>query len=545
MADTTQFGHDQLGHILADHLLEVPRFQRSYSWDAGNVEEYLADLALAREKNVDYFMGTVVFARPEKDGHRRQIVDGQQRLATTAILFIAIRDMLREYGKSRQAEEMEKQFLRGYVIAADAEMEYLILSPNDLGCYSDLLDGKLDDIDDSNPLKQCYTACMTHLKGIAKEAKNYPALIGISTQLEKRVQVLVAEATDLPEAYVIFETLNDRGADLTTADLLKNYLFSASRDYFKFVETGWTTLEANFDRPEDLVKFIRYEFVSRCGPISSRKLYRAIQADVGDTAKDIRRYIETLMKAQTVYLAVRDPESSFWGEVSVDVQDALRAYRRFGFEASIPVIIAAFQKWQKAKAAKLLVKLATWSVRAQIAGRIGGGVAEEAFGEAARQITEGTAHNQTKVREVLARLIPNDPEFRAAFTGYGDVSIARAKYLLAMLEKADDEINGRAERALEWYSRSVTIEHVLPESEKNGSDANAAAVNRLGNMALLEKRLNRLAGNKPFWEKRTVYKDSDYVLTKKLARKQSWKAASVQARTNDLADLACRAWPAT
>lgn len=45
-------------------------------------------------------------------------------------------------------------------------------------------------------------------------------------QLENGVQVLIAVASSLPEAYVIFETLNDRGADLTTADLLKNYLFS-------------------------------------------------------------------------------------------------------------------------------------------------------------------------------------------------------------------------------------------------------------------------------------------------------------------------------
>ena len=95
MADTTQFGHDQLGHLLADYLLEVPRFQRSYSWDQGNVEEYLADLASARNKDVDYFMGTVVFASPDKEGGRKQIVDGQQRLATTAILITALRDQLR------------------------------------------------------------------------------------------------------------------------------------------------------------------------------------------------------------------------------------------------------------------------------------------------------------------------------------------------------------------------------------------------------------------------------------------------------------------
>jgi hypothetical protein len=55
MADTTQFDHDQLGHLLS--------FQRSYSWDRSNVEEYPSDLASAREKDGAYFMSTVVFAQ--------------------------------------------------------------------------------------------------------------------------------------------------------------------------------------------------------------------------------------------------------------------------------------------------------------------------------------------------------------------------------------------------------------------------------------------------------------------------------------------------
>lgn len=544
MADTTKFGHDQLGHILVDYLLEVPRFQRSYSWDDGNVDEYLDDLMQARGKSVDYFMGTVVFARPGGEAARHQIVDGQQRLATTAILLIAIRDLLSECGRTRQAQETEKRFLRGYVISEDEDVERLILSASDISAYSALLDGEFDDLDEANPLRKCYDACVTHLRQVASLPKEFKKLIEISTQLETSVQVLVAEATDLPEAYVIFETLNDRGADLTTADLLKNYLFSASKQYFSFVESTWTALEADFEKAEDLVKFIRYEYVSRRGQVSSRKLYRAIQADVGTTPRAVKKYIESLVKAQEVYLAIRDPENPFWSGVNVEVQDALYAYRRFGFEASIPVIISAFQRWTKTDASRLLIKLAKWSVRAQFGGRLGGGVAEEAFGEAARMIADRSARNQTSVRDVLAKLIPNDTEFRAAFAGYGDVSVSRAKYLLAMLEKADDEVNGKPVRGHEWYARSVTIEHIMPLSTRSGNEASAAVVNRLGNMALLEKKLNHGAASRAFADKRETYRSSSFELTKKLAKKRTWRGPSIQVRMDELAELACRAWPA-
>lgn len=545
MAETTKFGHDQLGHILADHLLEVPRFQRSYSWDSGNVDEFLADLEGARDKDVDYFMGTVVFARPDTPGARRQIVDGQQRLATTALLLVAVRDVLRTYARDRQAEELEKRFLRGYVISMDETVERLILSPDDLPAYHSLLEEKPEEISQGSRIRQGYETCVRYLQRLAPSAEQVNRLIELVNQLENRVQVLVAEASDLPEAYVIFETLNDRGADLTTADLLKNYLFSSARDYFQFVESRWAQLEADFDRPEDLVKFIRYDHASRHGSVSGRHLYRAIQAKVGWRANAAKNYVEGLLKAQEVYLAIRDPEHSYWADLNVEVRDALYAYRRFGFEASIPVLLAAFANWTKTDAARLLIKIANWSVRAQFAGRLGGGVADETFGETARAISEGTAKNQAEVRGLLARLISSDAEFVSHFIAYGDVSTSRAKYLLAMLEKADDAKNQRPEKAVDWHSRSITIEHVMPLASVTSSEAEAAVINKIGNLALLEKRLNRSAGSKPFAEKRDAYKNSTFELTRRLAAKRIWKPKSVADRTKELAELACLAWPAT
>lgn len=540
LADATKFGHDQLGHILVDYLLEVPRFQRSFSWDGVNVKEYLTDLEKARAKDVDYFMGTVVFARPSDGGMRRQIVDGQQRLATTAILYIAIRDELRRHGRGRQAEELEKRFLRGYVISADEVLERLILNGDDVLHYARLLDAHDGT---AGLIREAYEVCVAHLRESMGPSDRWETLIEISEQLENRVQVLVAEAIDLPEAYVIFETLNDRGADLTTADLLKNYLFSSSRDYFKFVEAKWLQLEASFDRPDDLVKFIRYHHASKHGSVTSRRLYRSIQDEVQGSPAKTKEYAQALMDGQTVYSALRDPESDFWSSAETKVKDALYAYRRFGFEASLPALMAAYANWPRRHADKLLVKMAKWSVRAQVAGTLGGGTADDAFGSVAAGISSGTAKNQTDVRALIDRLVPTDEEFREAFTAYGDVSISRAKYLLAMLEKAADERAGNPERPLEWHARSVTIEHILPLSRARSNAADSAVVEKLGNLALLEKRLNKDLGSSDFSAKRLVYRDSAFGLTSQLASKRTWSRRSITQRTKDLAMLACIAWP--
>lgn len=541
MADQTQFGHDQLGHLLADYLLEVPRFQRSYAWDSSNVDEFLQDLAEARSRGAAYFMGTVVFAKPANTDERRQIVDGQQRLATTALLLIAVRDRLKEFGRDRQAEGIEKRFLRGYDISKNDDVNRLLLSPKDLSTYEALLDGELSSLAAKDPLYQGYLACVAHLEAIAPTGKDAEEILGVARQLDEQAQVLVAEASDLPEAYVIFETLNDRGADLTTADLLKNYLFSSSLDYFRFVEERWTLLEKSFDKIEDLVKFIRYDFAARNGSTSSRRLYRNIQGEVKGNKRSAKSYIENLIKTHTTYLALRDPEHSFWGAVNVDVRDALYAYRRFGLEASMPVLLAAFGTWSVDDAARLLNRVVSWSIRGAIGGRLGGGVADETYADTAVAISSGTAKNQTDVRASLSRLIPSDTEFVAAFSSYGSTSTTRAKYLLAMMDKAEAARAQQAHTPVEWYSRAITIEHVMPKSKD--AQGKAPEVHWIGNLALLEKRLNQQVGSSEFSKKKAIYRDSVFRLTSGLASRRVWTKRSISDRTKSLAEIACLAWP--
>ncbi|MBO3662682.1 DUF262 domain-containing protein [Microbacterium stercoris] len=545
MAESTEFNHDQLGHILADHLVAVPEFQRAYSWEQVNVQEYLLDLERAREKKSAHFMGTLVFAKADDDSGRRKIVDGQQRLATTAVLFIAIRDRLQALRKENLAENTTKKYLRRFSIREEGDVDSLILSPADQDAYDAILEGQPERISATNKIRVCYEECHAHLEKLAPTSRQYKKLIDVIDQLDKDVQVLIAVASNLPEAYVIFETLNDRGADLTTADLLKNYLFSeAKQSEFAYVQHGWNSLETSLgSKPDDMVRFVRHEYMSRHGRVTRRKLYRALQDDLQENP-GAKRYIQRMKASQQIYLALRDPEHEYWKNSRVDVRDALMAYRRFGFESSYPLLLSAFREWEKPKATQLLLKIAKWSVRAQFVGRLGGETAEEAFASAAAAVASGSAKNQTDVRARLARLIPTDAEFTNAFKSSGKLKLDRAKYLLAMLEKAADAKAQRPERALDWTSRTVTIEHVLSQSTAHGDDSLQVKIDEIGNLALLERRLNHQLGSKPFSDKCEVYAESDFQLTRELATRDAWSTEEVSSRTAELAELACFAWPA-
>ncbi len=63
----------------------------------------------------------------------------------------------------------------------------------------------------------------------------------------ERFKVMYIEATKLEEAFIIFETLNSRGKDLETADLLKNFVFSKSKDVDD-TQKKWNSIVDNLDK---------------------------------------------------------------------------------------------------------------------------------------------------------------------------------------------------------------------------------------------------------------------------------------------------------
>lgn len=552
MADPAQFDHDRLGHLLSDLLLKVPEFQRRFSWQDSHVLEYWTDIARAREASNSYFMGTVVLADSPGDDGRKLIIDGQQRMTTTAILFIAIRDRLRELGQERAAQSVEDTHLSDYVLREEQTVAKLILSPDDHPSFSALL--AQEPIGSKNNLVgSAYALLKERVDALAPGEADYRSLIDLVAYLDNDVQVLLAVATGLPEAYVIFETLNDRGEDLTTADLLKNFLFSqAGNQGIGHAQSTWTRLSARFDKPEDFVKFLRYEYMSRKGHVTNRGLYKALQADVKGGTAAVRRYLEGAETALQRYVALREPDDASWSAQAIEVKDSLLAFRRFGFEASMPLLLAAFATWSHTDATRFVDVVASWSVRSWMAGTLGGGVAERAFCLAAEAVADKKAKSVGDVRVYMKDLVPDDATFRQAFTGYGSVTTTRAKYLLARLERQYlTDLQEQTDAMPDWSSKSVTVEHIFAKSTKRAGFENDEDFERfsllrdqLQNLTLLERTLNGGLEDKPFEQKVSTYAQSVFALTRLLSENGgTWGFTEAETRSAMLAGLAAKAWP--
>ena len=123
------FEQSGLGNVLKQNQLVVPPNQREYAWTDRQVVQLFQDFAKAIADNeAGYFLGTIVTI-PRLNGNL-EVVDGQQRLVTSAILLAAIRDYL-EGKEAVLVKSINNEFLTGIDRTKRARVPRLRLNIDD------------------------------------------------------------------------------------------------------------------------------------------------------------------------------------------------------------------------------------------------------------------------------------------------------------------------------------------------------------------------------------------------------------------------------
>jgi len=245
----SEFKFSQLGlaSILSQNRLVVPPNQRNYSWTSDEVTTLLQDFARSIEsREAAYFVGTIVVIR--KDDDVLEVVDGQQRLATTAILLAEIRSYLQECNEPRLCEAIHR-FLFTIDRKTREDVPRLTLNLDDNDYFRTGLTGESLPSSTVKPshclLKSAFTQISEQVKKIVSifDKKDHgDKLNDWITFFENRAMTVVLEAPSEADAYRMFETLNDHGLRITQADLVKNYLFGRSSDRINEVKHRWSEM---------------------------------------------------------------------------------------------------------------------------------------------------------------------------------------------------------------------------------------------------------------------------------------------------------------
>jgi uncharacterized protein with ParB-like and HNH nuclease domain len=240
-----------IAELLAMGYFKIPRFQRPYSWERIETEDFWNDTIV--EADADYFIGSIVVFKYE-DG-LFGVVDGQQRLTTITMFLCALRNLLRDQGFKPLAEGLHRLVERPdindknqYVLQTETSYPYLQEHIQNFRTLETAIEPGEEEI----RLKEAFeflheslnqaAEAITHDSTLTEEKKRENLRRRLIELRDKilRLKVIVITLNSEDDAYVIFETLNTRGRDLTVSDLVRTHIT-------RLIPQG----NANVDRAKD------------------------------------------------------------------------------------------------------------------------------------------------------------------------------------------------------------------------------------------------------------------------------------------------------
>ncbi len=556
MTSNIDFDLKGIGYLLKLEALKVPLYQRSYSWKTEQVNEFCSDIKSAfTSTQKEHFMGTVVLSAEEDS--RLTIIDGQQRLATTTLLLSALRDYYEDNGESDRASAINSEFLNKFSDDVGAHIPKLVLNAEDnefFGQYvvpgaSEVI-GTRDShalIKNANKLLREFVAAEAAHAG----ANWIAAFVEWRKFIETGLRVIYVKVPTESDAFMIFETLNDRGANLTLADLLKNYLFgkaSSQTNGLESVRDKWLVALGALDTDQDqFIAFLRHLWNSKSGATREPYLYKEIKKSI-TTAGQAVAFATEVETASALYAALLSSDDEYWASWGTATKDNLDTLNRLSLEQNRPMLLAVLQYFDKNEVKKVLRLSVNWGVRGLIVGGIGGGSTETAYCNAAMAIRSGQVKTAAALLEKLGSIVPSDKEFESAFASARVTKVALSRYYLRALE-AFDAGEKEPEFVANKDEAAVNLEHVLPKNATETEwptfpgELKKQWVDRLGNHALLQKTPNAKIGNKPFSVKKPKLGQSNFTLTKQISAELDWTPETIEARQAQLAAKASKVWP--
>ena len=208
-------------------------------------------------------------------------------------------------------------------------------------------------------------------------------------------------------AFTIFETLNDRGMDLSPLDLVKNYLFGQaekkSKESIRDMESRWTQMMAILTAVR-ADNFLKTFWTSRHGRIQKLYLFQSLKKthNSPDSAIDLSM---DMLAASEQYAALDNAEDPVWAPYGKKVRRRIRSLRLLSSSQLRPVILAALNKFDVNEVVRLLWLLEVLIVRYQLVGGERTGRLEISCARLAKSIfDEKIKHRQRGVRRSLRHI---------------------------------------------------------------------------------------------------------------------------------------------
>jgi uncharacterized protein with ParB-like and HNH nuclease domain len=553
---TTSFG-DLIGN---GKIYRVPPFQRDYSWDEENWEDLWQDIrVLHNHPEASHYMGAIVLQSSRTSDKEFTIIDGQQRLATLSIIAIAVIEKIQNLAEreNQKEENQERQEIlrRNYLSDRDPRsLRYsskLLLNENNNDFYqSNLINLRkpfnIRSLSKSNQLLwQAFQYFSDHLK-----SEDFQNIIQSGEKLAEFLTDAVAQrllfiqinVEDELNAYTVFETLNARGIELSSTDLLKNYLFSLFQgpDDLQEAQRQWKRI-ISIVQMERFPEFLRYYLSLTHTRVRRERLFKVVRESVKDSQQAFS-LLDQLEDYSSLFIALGNSNDEFWRD-NPENCPYVRELELFRVKQAYPALFAAYKKFSQENFTRLLKLVCTLSFRYTVVSSLNPNELETVYNKVAITITNDEITNPKQVSNYLRSVYVSDDKFLQDFSLLTISTKGQkkklARYILCKLEVDASRIDVNED--------SFSIEHIVPESPssewlQNFTDTQIEEmVYRIGNLTPLEPTLNRQIGNESYAIKRSCYQQSVYKLTQNILAEE-WTPNTLATRQKYLAQRATHIW---
>lgn len=542
---------------------KVPMFQRDYSWVEDNWDDLWSDLITAHQRDEAHYMGSLVL---QVEGDERDklfwIIDGQQRLTTLNIITLAviknIRD-LAENGIDTTANNERAGLLMNYLGQKDpSSLMYsskLFLNENNNGFYkSNLLNFRkpiaLSKLTDSERLLwkayEYFLKCLKETFGTRQDGAELASFLNKTVgELLKFIQITVKDELN---AYAVFETLNSRGLDLTSTDLLKNFLFmmvAKSPSDLSVVKDQWKKIVSIVGLKE-FPLFLRHFMNTREELVTKEQLFKKVKQLVKKDT-DVMALLDELERSAYVYTALSTPHDDIW-KTDKDLIEYINALKLFRVTVCHPLLMIVYDRLSLNDFKKVLWAIVQISFRYNIIAKLQSKEMERAYNKTANKIFRGELKTTKEIIKDLQTIYLDDETFRSYFelASFDPRNSQQKKILRYILYKIEGQFADGIKA--DYELDDGTIEHILPDNLNDdwaiqfNEEEHEKMVYLIGNLTLLEAtKNNKEAARKVFDDKKVIYATSRYAMTRQITVNE-WNPKTLRHRQENLGKTASGIW---
>jgi hypothetical protein len=541
-----------LGTLSAQQQYIIPIFQRYYKWDRKEWDQLWTDICDLRQKQGKrHFMGALVFV-PEKNVTYSyptfQVIDGQQRLITFSLLLAALRNISASAAHDDLACEITNSVLV-HQYKKGSERFRVFPRQRDRQDFMDAVSGTGNPGNRIGKALQFFTESITEVV----QSSDGDALRTFYNFLLGGLE-FVHINLDGENPYKIFRSLNYDGVDLTSADLIRNFVFMRVpiEEQDEFDTKLWNPLESHFlnDKKEIDSKavsaFFRDFLMTSGDHIAPADTFEAFEGKFKG-GFDPSVLANQLSASAELY----DQITGAAPQSDKAVEASLAKLRQLDSSTAYPLVLKLLGKMQPqeitaAEFVRSVELIAGFIFRRYVCGESSRAYSKW-FVAACKELndaspSEGLEHFFTQ------RGFPGDARFEAALSKF---PLYSGKYAFQVLQQLESSFGSKEPPD----PADATIEHIMPQTlskewrEDLGVDARQIHdewVDTLGNLTL--SGYNFSLSNKRFSVKlqgtpETVgYMQSNFDLTKMITSCTKWGPEEIENRGEELAQRASTIW---